>query len=184
MLMTGVNLVTSAKKTGVTIDVVAGYKFMDQFIAGVGINGGMGDRYLKYTEGKLKGEGSKQGWNTLFDVMLRGRYLLFNKPNTPFVNLDLGLAVSNEYYYGLSYYDEEERYLYLGGFDIDKPKVSAVITPSVGYQYKVRKNVYLNGSFGYRIDTGVKLNGDDDRNARARVYSGGFQIKFGVNFML
>lgn len=187
MLMTGVNGIAAAKKGGITIDVVAGYKFMDHFIAGVGVNSGIGPRYLRVTKGEEKNNGEKQGWNTLFDVVLRGRYLLYDKPNTPYANLDIGVALSNE---SLAYSSSDLKGSYHRNWS-SWVGTSCVITPSIGYQYKVRKNVYLDAAFGYRIDTGLKFNGytynyeDQKRHeAKARVYSGGFLLKFGVNFML
>ena len=178
MLMTGLNIIAAAKKAGVTIDVVAGYKFMDHFIAGVGVNGGIGTRYLKVKNEDGSKSGEDQGWNTLFDVLLRGRYLLFDKPNTPYVNLDLGVAVSNKNYY-YSYND-----WFTLHFKNDKRITSScVITPSVGYQFKVRKNVYMDAGFGYRFDTGVKIVREYS-DTKMRIYSGGFLLKFGVNFML
>ena len=181
MLMTGVNFIASKNKGGVMADVVAGYKFMDHFVAGVGLGLGAGSRYLKIKDDK---EGAYQDWNVLFDVMLRGRYLLFDKPSTPYVNLDLGMAISNKSY---SYYSNAYSSYGMGDIEFKKDKriiPSCVITPSVGYQFKVRNNVYLDAGLGYRLDTGLKAYKNYHDDPIGRIYSGGILIKFGVNLML
>lgn len=142
---------------GAKLDVVLGYKFLDHYVAGIGVGTGFG-MYHSY-------EGKDKDIMAPLDIFVRMRYLLFNKKHTPYANLDAGVA---------KIIDEPEAY-------------SAVFTPTVGYLMKIGRNVALDAGIGYRIDSGVKGQYYDYYDARSynfRSSSSGFVVKVGFNIML
>lgn len=172
MLMTDLNAKIAAG--GVGLDVVAGYKFMNHFFAGIGLNVGFGGSTLIVKEEKSEGivkTREKQSWSPQPDAFLRLRYLLFNAKSTPFVNLDLGACFP----------DAVDINWPSGVFSEDVSHTSMILTPSVGYQMRVGKNVAMTGAVGYRIDSGTKASLN---STQARATTSGILVQFGVNFML
>lgn len=159
MLMTDLN--GRFASGGVNLDLVLGYKFLDHFVAGVGVGVGYGSTPMKikhtdHVETIDNGRGQ-------LDMFVRLRYLLFNKKHTPYANLDAGVMRI-----------------------IDNPQgYSAVFTPSVGYLMRIGRNVALDAGIGYRIDSGLKGTYYDHRNEyKFRSSSSGLVVKVGFNFML
>lgn len=143
---------------GAKLDLVLGYKFLDHYVAGIGVGTGFGMYHFN--------EGKDKDIMMPLDIFVRMRYLLFNKKHTPYANLDAGVAKIID----------------------GRPKgSSAVFTPSVGYLMRIGRNVAFDAGIGYRIDTGAKVTLYDFQFGipyKERISSSGFVVKVGFNFML
>lgn len=146
---------------GAKLDVVLGYKFLDHYVAGIGVGAGFGTYPRTYFYNNT--EDNRRVSLGQLDMFVRLRYLLFNKKHTPYANLDTGL---------LKVIDEREGY-------------AAVFTPSVGYLMRIGRNVALDAGIGYRIDSGAKVFTSLSQIVyKERTSSNGVVVKVGFNFML
>lgn len=167
MLMTDLN--GHIAKGGFMAGISAGYKFLDHYFAGVGLGAGVIRRSISPKNDNFDDTEYSKILGSSVDVFLRMRYLLYNSKNTPFANLDLGLNLADSNDYDLGMYNEKTR--------------SVVITPSVGYQLRIAKNVSMDASIGYRIDTGFKSI-TSYSSELSRFSSSSLLLQLGFNFML
>lgn len=159
MLMTDLN--GRFASGGANVDLVLGYKFLDHYVAGIGVGTGFGTYPRTYIYNNT--EDNRRVSLGQLDMFVRLRYLLFNKKHTPYANLDAGL---------LKVIDEPEGY-------------ATVFTPSVGYLMRIGRNVAFDAGIGYRIDSGAKVfTSLSDIVYKERTSSNGLVVKVGFNFML
>ena len=141
---------------GAKLDLVLGYKFLDHYVAGIGVGTGFGMYHFDEDKDIMMP----------LDIFVRMRYLLFNKKHTPYANLDAGVAkiIDGRAKGSSAVFTPSVGYLM---------RIGRNVAFDAGIGYRIDSGV--KGPF-YTYEL--------YNNSNTRLSSSGFVVKVGFNFML